>query len=102
MLKRSLSDCFDDLATAGTSGEAESYLERHPVSHLISDMNLGPDEPDGFEIVTRLRPRHPGIQRAVVFTGGVLPKTHPSEVDRVIQKSGDLDELRRALGIGKT
>ena len=102
MLRRNLSERFDDLATVETNKEAEMYLMCHPVTHLISDLDLGPGEPDGFEIVTRLRRRHPQIQRAVVFTGASPSRNAvPQEVDGLVEKSGNLAELIEALALFK-
>ena len=100
LLRRFLSKHFDSLATAGKLGEAEQYLKNHNVTHLVSDLNLGPNEPNGFDIVTRLRRLYPDIHLAIVFTAEPSPPTPlPPAVDVLVRKNGSLDELFEALGV---
>jgi ActR/RegA family two-component response regulator len=102
LLRRQISVYFDYMETAETIGEAERHLQNHIFTHLISDLNLGPNEPNGFDIVTRLRKLFPGIQTAVVFTAQTpFGSSIPPTVDKLVEKSADLDELFKALDLDK-
>jgi DNA-binding NarL/FixJ family response regulator len=99
-LSRMLKRYFDEILIASTATEADQLLERHSVTHLISDCYLGDGLPLGVDLVPGWRRRCPTITKAVVFSGTDL-RGHeiPPEVDQVVQKGIDRDELLEALGV---
>ena len=98
MLVRILSDDFDEVIVAATPAEAERKLMVYTVTHLVSDFNLGQDQPPGTELVVRWRKRHRSIERAVLFTGADLTEVEvPAEVDQYFLKDIDPLEIKKAL-----
>ena len=102
-LLRRLTPCFDAVITASTPAEAEKILSQVQVSHIVSDYYLGPNQPNGFQLIAKLRAAHPHIDRAVVFSGEFkLPKNRPHGVNAVVRKSADVtvEDLMWALRPG--
>ena len=100
VLERLLAESFDQVLTAGDPTEAEVALGLNPVTHLVTDCNLGPNLPKGIELVPSWRERCPTIERAVVFSGTDLSSTPaPPEVDAVLHLSAEFDDLLDALEI---
>ena len=63
MLSRRLSSSFEALRTACTKKEAEAWLGKEEISHLICDYNLGDGIPRGTELVASWR-KSPSACRA--------------------------------------
>ena len=100
MLSRRLSSSFEALRTACTKKEAETWLGKEEISHLIYDYNLGDGVPRGAELVATWRGKYPSIERAVLFTSACLDKAvGTSGIDAVIYKTTDFNELMKSLGL---
>ena len=93
-LTRLLGRSFDEVLSAGSSGDAASILQKSRVTHLICDYCLGRDEPLGVELVPGWRADHPSIQCAVIFTGNDIGSIRiPIGVDAVLPKSAEPSDL---------
>ncbi len=91
---------FETVLTANTPQEAELHLSTHHVTHLLCDFFLGEGVPTGTELIPRWRAAHPGIVRAILFTGSVLTKiVVPPEVDMLLSKPLGAAELFAAFGL---
>ena len=99
-LSRRLLSSFDTLRTACTQREAESWLGRERISHLICDYDLGKGVPKGTELALRWRREYPSIERAVLFTGACPDEAVGTfGIDAVICKTADFFELMASLGL---
>lgn len=100
VLERLLGGSFDEVLTAADPAEAEIALGLNPVTHLVTDCNLGPNLPRGIDLVPSWRERCPTIERAVVFSGSDLSATTaPAAVDAVLHLSAEFDDLLAALEV---
>ncbi len=100
MVKRLLGRSFDEVHLSGCEAEAEFVLAARPVTHVLADMFLGPDEKLGCELVSHWRKRFSSIQWAALFTGSNIEMSASYEgVDAIYTKPmGFLDlfdELKR-------
>ena len=101
MVTRRLLGRFEALHTACTEADAEQYLMRERVSHLVCDNELGGGASGGTALFARWRSRYPSIERAVLFTGSTVvdEAASASGIDAVVYKTTDFDILMRALGL---
>ena len=99
-LARLLGPAFQSVHIAGNPGEAEQTLDREPITHLLCDHYLGPDQPTGLDLVPRWRERFPGIAVAVVLSGSEIHDIAVRKgIDGFVSKPPDASDLRVALGI---
>ena len=100
VLERLLGKAFDQILTAADPVEADDKIAANPVTHLVTDCNLGPGLPLGIDLVAGWRERCPTIERAVVFSGTDLSdKEVPGEVDAVLHLTANFDDLLDALAV---
>ena len=97
-MKRILSHEFDTVLTAGTPDEAEEIFEENDVTQIISDYDLGPEYPNGIELIVDWRKRYPSIRRVLLLTGTHLADADiPPEVEHYFAKGVDPKVLIREL-----
>lgn len=97
-LVRLLKYRFQQVCTANTLSEAESLLCEHPVTHLVCDCALGPDQPRTIDMIPGWRRAWPAIERVVLYSGTDLSAVAiPPEVDAVVAKGSEPRELIEAL-----
>ena len=100
MVSRRLESSFNTLHTASTLKEANRWLDKEEITHLICDHNLGEGVPNGTELVARWRREHSSIKRAVLFTGEHLDEAvELTGLDAVVYKTTEFYELMKALGL---
>lgn len=98
MLRKILKRRFDKILLAADPNEADRLLAENVVTHLLCDCNLGPGFPMGCQLIPGWRKKHPTIRRAVVYTGTDLSAVKvPPQVDRVVAKTDEVQELIKAL-----
>jgi len=97
-LRTGLARHFAVIYTASTPPDAEAVLNRHPVTHLLCDNNLGAQWRWGIELIPEWRLRHTRIQVAVLHTGDVPDPTWTrAQVDKVVTKPAKFAEIVAGL-----
>ncbi|MBN2718339.1 MAG: hypothetical protein JXX14_21020 [Deltaproteobacteria bacterium] len=93
---------FSEILYATTPHEAEELLDNRRVTHFVCDANLGPDQPQGIELINRWFPKYPNIEKAVLFTGMAIESVPTEEGIDIISKGDDptvlLAHLKQSLG----
>ena len=98
MLMRLFKHHFDAAFTAATPADAERILQENKVTHILSDYDLGEENPRGTELIIEWRRRYPLIQRVLLLSGSKLSISKiPDEVDRFIEKGSEPREILEAL-----
>ena len=93
---------FSEILYATTPMEAEELLANKPVTHFVCDANLGPNQPQGIDLINRWFPMYPNIKKAVLFTGMALESVPTDRGIQIISKGDDpnvlLTHLKESLG----
>jgi CheY-like chemotaxis protein len=97
---RVLKGHFKEIFATSDPYEVPGLLEKHRVTHVVSDCNLGDDLPLTIDLIPDWRRACPSIVKIVLFSGTSLGnRPVPSEVDEVINKSAGPEALLMALDI---
>ena len=97
-LHRVLKTYFDDVLSARNSAQATEALKLLKVTHVFCEFDLGPLEPNGFDLIVEWRAAYPEIRRAIVVTDVDTSRVaEPQEVDAVVLKKGGVQVLLKAL-----
>ena len=84
---------FSEILYATTPVEAERLLASKRITHFVCDANLGPDQPQGIELINRWFPMYPDIEKAVLFTGMALESVPTEKGIEIISKGDDPNVL---------
>ena len=84
---------FSEIHYATTPVEAEALLASKRITHFVCDANLGPDQPQGIELINRWYPMYPDLEKAVLFTGMALDSVPTREGVQIISKGDDPNVL---------
>jgi CheY-like chemotaxis protein len=97
---RALKGHFKEILTTSDPYEVPVLLEKHQVTHVVSDCNLGDDLPLTIELIPGWRRACASIVRIVLFSGtDFQDQPIPPEVDEVVDKGDGPDALLKALDI---
>ena len=98
MLMRLFQRHFDLAFTAATPTDAERILQENRVTHILSDYDLGTENPRGTELIIGWRKRYPLIQRVLLLSGSQVSQSQiPNEVDQFFEKGSDPIAILEAL-----
>lgn len=82
-----LKRAFDHIYLATSREAADQILREHPVSHVLTDCYLGPDDADAATRIAAWRSAYPTIRCAAVLTGRTSPELHRSPaIDAIFMK----------------
>jgi DNA-binding NtrC family response regulator len=99
MLERNLRNVFPVIYTASNAAEAEPLLEAEPITHVICDLFLGPEEPLGHELMRGWRKRKSNIQYVALFTGSTLEDRNSYDgIDDLFIKPDGIMDIIETLG----
>jgi CheY-like chemotaxis protein len=97
---RALKEHFKEVLTTSDPYEVPGLLEKHQVTHVVSDCNLGDDLPLTIDLIPGWRRACASIVKVVLFSGTILEnRPIPPEVDEVVNKGAGPEALLRALDI---
>ncbi len=100
-LSRMLRKQADEILSAISPGEAETVLATRTVTHVICDHWFGSGQPLGLDLVSKWKNEYPSIKRVIVLTGTDISKLEANpNVDCIMDKTVDPDELIKVLGLG--
>ncbi len=90
---------FGRILTARDEKEAREVLSHTNVSHVLADIDLGRNQPRGYQVVYKLRREFPCIERAILFTGGEGLETDilPPGIDAAFRKTDPVDFILAAI-----
>ncbi len=90
---------FSKIMTARNEKEAREVLSHSSVSHVLADIDLGRNEPRGYQVVYKLRREFPCIERAILFTGGEGLETDilPPGIDAAFRKTDPVEFIIAAI-----
>ncbi len=98
LFERDAKDSFDEILTAASSQQAEEICKYKPITSIISDYELGKNQPTGTVLIKDLRSKYSSIQAAYIYTGAPGAVEKSAEIDAVLLKTGlDFHKLIEAV-----
>jgi CheY-like chemotaxis protein len=86
--------------TASGSSQALDIMAKSDFHAVITDVKLSTGEPDGVELASRIRGKHPNIPLMLVTAYPELLKGRPVPGDKIFLKPVEISQLCRAVEAG--